>query len=146
MWLAWRGWQVTGVDVSATVLERAAEHAADKGVAERTHFEQHDLSQSFPGSPYDLVYALYLKSPVEFPRDQVLRWAADAVAPGGQLLIVSHGSVVPWSWNQAVAFPTPQEALDSIKLNHADWHTECLGAPERELTGPMGRPAWSKTS
>ena len=115
------------MDISATVLERAAEHAADKGVAERTHFEQHDLSQSFPGSPFDLVYALYLKSPVEFPRDQVLRRAADAVAPGGQLLIVSHGSVVPWSWNQKATFPTSQEALDSLDVNHADWHIALVG-------------------
>jgi len=141
VWLAQRGWQVTGVDISATVLERAAGHATDAGVAERTHFEQHDLSQSFPRSQFDLVYALYLESPVDFPRDQVLRRATDAVALGGLLLIVAHGSVAPWSWNQEATFPTPQEALDSLGLNLNGWQTEFLGAPERELTGPGGQIA-----
>lgn len=141
VWLAQRGWQVTGVDISATALERAAGHAADAGVAERTYFEQHDLSQSFPEGQFDLVYALYLESPVDFPRDHVMRRAADAVAPGGLLLIVSHGSVAPWSWNREATFLTPQEALDRLGLNLNGWHTEFLGAPERELTGPGGQAA-----
>ena len=144
VWLAQQGWQVTGVDISATALARAAQHAGAAGVSERTGFEQHDLSRTFPGGQFDLVYALYLESPVTFPRGQVLNRAADAVAPSGLLLIVLHGSVAPWSWNQDATFPTPQEALDQVGLNLTGWHTDFLGDPERELTGPDGRAATVK--
>ena len=140
VWLAAQGWQVTGVDISATALERAAGHAADAGVSERTHFERHDLSQSFSGGQFDLVYALYLESPVAFPRDQVLNRAADAVAPGGLLLIVQHGG--PWSQNSTHV--APQEALDRVGLNLDGWHTEFLGDPERELAGPHGQTITGK--
>ena len=141
VWLAEQGWQVTGADISATALERAARHAEDAGVSERTRFETHDLSQSFPAGQFELVYALYLESPVNFPRAQVLRRAADAVAPGGLLLIVLHGSVAPWSWNQNAVFPTAQQVLDGLGLKLEGWHTDFLGAPERELTGPGGKAA-----
>ena len=141
VWLAGQGWHVTGVDISATALERAAGYAEAAGVSGRTRFEAHDLSQSFPAGQFDLVYALYLESPVDFPRDQVLNWAADAVAPGGLLLVVLHGSVAPWSWSKDATFPTPQEALDSLHLKLDGWHTDYLGAPERGLTGPNGQTA-----
>ncbi|CAM4427473.1 class I SAM-dependent methyltransferase [Deinococcus marmoris] len=145
VWLAQQGWQVTGADISSTALERAAGHAADAGVSERTHFGQHDLSQSFPAGQFDLVYALYLESPMHLSRAQVLKQAADAVASGGLLLIVTHASVLPWAWKQEeIVFPEPQEALDSIGLNLDGWNTDFLGAPERELTGPDGRAATVK--
>ena len=35
LWLAQRGWQVTGVDISTTALQRAAEHAATAGPERR---------------------------------------------------------------------------------------------------------------
>lgn len=141
VWLAQQGWQVTGVDISSTALERAAGHAATAGVTERTHFEQHDLSQSFPAGQFDLVYVLYLESPMHIRRAQILQQAAEAVVPGGLLLAVTHASVPPWAWKQEATFPTPQEALDSIGLNQAEWRTEFLGDPERELTGPDGQTA-----
>lgn len=144
VWLAGQGWQVTGVDISATALERVAGHAKAAGVLGRTHFEQHDLSQSFPAGQFDLVYALYLESPVNFPRAQVLGRAAEAVAPGGLLLIVNHGSLAPWSWSQSAQFPTPQQALDGLGLKLEGWHTDFLGAPERELVGPGSRAAMVK--
>ena len=144
VWLAGQGWHVTGVDISATALDRAAGHARTAGVSGRTRFETHDLSQSFPTGQFDLVYALYLESPVHLPRAQVLRRAAEAVAPGGRLLIVNHGSVAPWSWNQNAEFPTPQQALDSLHLNLQGWAIDFLGAPERELIGPGGRAAQIK--
>jgi hypothetical protein len=38
--------------------------------------------------------------PVRVAPRPVLRTAAQAVRPGGLLLIVDHGSTAPWSWNQ----------------------------------------------
>lgn len=142
VWLARQGWQVTGVDISATALGRAARHAADVGVSARTHFEQHDLERSFPEGQFDLVYALYLQSPVAFPRDAVLRRAADAVAVGGLLLVIEHASAPSWVKEPKVQYPTAQEALDSIGLDLGGWELVFLGSPERavtEMPGPDGQ-------
>ena len=143
VWLARLGWRVTAVDVSTTALERAATHAAAAGVAARIDFQQHDLAHSFPAGAFDLVSAQYLHSPVEFPRDRVLRAAAGAVAPGGLLLIVEHASVAPWSWNQDPdrRFPTPHETLAALDLSPGRWDTDRLGAPERLAVGPNGETA-----
>ncbi|MGH3145474.1 MAG: class I SAM-dependent methyltransferase [Rubrobacter sp.] len=144
IWLAELGWRVTAVDVSATALDRAAAYAAEAGIADRIDFQRHDLAHTFPAGTFDLVSAQYLHSPVEFPRDRVLRAATRAVAPGGLLLVVGHGSVRPWAWNHDPhhsRFPTPEEVLASLDLSPGVWRTERLGSPERQATGPDGEPA-----
>jgi len=142
LWLAQRGWRMTAVDISSNALERAAAHAVTADVLERINFEQHDLTRAFPNGTFNLVYALYLQSPLAFRRQQVLQKAAAAVSPGGLLLIVDHASVAPWSWaDPDTVFPTPQEALKRLELNLNEWHTEFLGAPERLANGPEDQPA-----
>ncbi|MFJ5924736.1 FAD-dependent oxidoreductase [Kitasatospora sp. NPDC092948] len=98
IWLAQQGWQVTAVDISQVALDRAAARAAVEGVADRISWQRTDLANAFPTGRYDLVSAQFLHSPAEFPRERVLRHAADAVAPGGTLLIVSH-AVAPVRFN-----------------------------------------------
>ena len=145
VWLARRGWRVTAVDVSTTVLERAAENATNAGVSDLVECRQHDLASTFPGGRFDLVSALFLHSPVEFPRTRVLQAAARAVAPGGLLLIVEHASVAPWSWSDPdTIFPTPEQSLAALDLDHSLWHRKFVGAPEREATGPDGQKATVK--
>lgn len=143
IWLAEHGWHVTAVDVSATALDRTAAHAAAAGVEAGIDLQQHDLSQSFPTGAFELVSAQYLQSPVELPRDRVLRSAAARVAPGGLLLIVDHGSVPPWAGNHAphTPFASPEEVLAALDLSPARWRTELLGSPERQAVGPGGQPA-----
>ena len=140
IWLAKRGWRVTAVDVSSTVLARAAKNAEIAGVSDLIAFERHDLASTFPNGRFDLVCALFLHSPVEFPRTCVLQAAARAVSPGGLLLIVEHASVAPWSWaDPDTAFPTPEQSLAALDLDPSRWHSEFVGAPEREATGPNGQ-------
>jgi SAM-dependent methyltransferase len=90
IWLAQRGWTVTGVDVSETALAVAASHAQDAGVAEAITWERCDVGASLPEGPFDLVTSSYLHSPVEIPRGAILQAAAAAVAPGGTLLVIGH--------------------------------------------------------
>jgi SAM-dependent methyltransferase len=142
VWLALRGWRVVAVDVSGTALARAAINAETAGVSDLIAFERHDLASTFPDGRFDLVSALFLQSPVEFPRTRVLQAAARAVAPGGLLLIVEHAAVAPWSWaDPETSFPTPEQSLAALDLDPSLWLSEFVGAPEREATGPKGQSA-----
>ncbi|MEY9876410.1 thioredoxin reductase/SAM-dependent methyltransferase [Streptacidiphilus sp. MAP12-33] len=92
IWLAARGWQVTGTDISTVALARAAEHARAAGeeTAGRLTWSHTDLREAppAPGS-FDLVTAQFMHLPTD-PRRALFAALADAVAPGGTLLIVGH--------------------------------------------------------
>jgi thioredoxin reductase/SAM-dependent methyltransferase len=90
IWLAQHGWDVTGMDFSPAGLERARQHAAEAGVADRTSFRVGDVRTWEPGDErWDLVTAHYVHLPPE-PMLDVVRRLASAVAPGGTLLVVGH--------------------------------------------------------
>ena len=142
IWLARQGWRATGVDVSETALAAARNAAEAAGVPDRASFERHDLSKTFPDGRFDLVTAFFLHSPAHLPRAFVLRRAAEAVAPGGLFLSVTHASVAPWSWaDPDTVFPTPEEELAELELDPDTWTRVFVGAPAREATGPGGRTA-----
>jgi 2-polyprenyl-3-methyl-5-hydroxy-6-metoxy-1,4-benzoquinol methylase len=88
IWLAERGWRVTAVDFSAAGLARAERLAAERGVT--VDWLQADLAtwRPEPGG-YDLVLIAYLHLPATV-LSGVFRAAAEAVAPGGTLLVVGH--------------------------------------------------------
>lgn len=88
VWLAERGWEVTGVDFADVGLEKARALAAARGV-DATWVEADLLGYDPPHLAFDLVAILYLQLPAE-ERADVLRKAAAAVAPGGTLLVVAH--------------------------------------------------------
>ena len=88
VWLAARGWQVTGVDFSEVGLSKAARLADDRGVA--VDWVLADLlDYRPPGTGFDLVALLYLQLPAT-ERSLVLGRAAAAVAPGGMLFVLGH--------------------------------------------------------
>lgn len=90
VWLASRGWQVTGVDVSQVALDRAREHATDAGVADRTAWLQVDLLAGDPlPEAADLVSAQFMHLPAAV-FEEVYGAIAGAVRPGGTLLVVGH--------------------------------------------------------
>lgn len=90
VWLAERGWQVTANDVSTVALERARTEAERAGLGDRIEFGTADL-RTFapPARSFDLVSAQYLHLPSALRRTAYAR-LAEAVAPGGTLLIVAH--------------------------------------------------------
>jgi 2-polyprenyl-3-methyl-5-hydroxy-6-metoxy-1,4-benzoquinol methylase len=90
IWLAREGWRVTGADFSAKGLARAAEHAEQAGVADRTDWWEVDArSLSADGRTYDLVTTHFLHPP-DGGMVEVTRRLCEAVAPGGHLLVVGH--------------------------------------------------------
>ncbi|WP_173165031.1 class I SAM-dependent methyltransferase [Phytohabitans suffuscus] len=90
IWLASQGWTVTGADFSANGLARAARHAEEAGVADRVDWWRVDARAfAAAGRSYDLVTSHYLHAP-EGGMVEVTRRLAEAVAPGGHLLVVGH--------------------------------------------------------
>jgi 2-polyprenyl-3-methyl-5-hydroxy-6-metoxy-1,4-benzoquinol methylase len=90
IWLAQQGWRVTGADFSANGLARAARHAEEAGVADRTDWWQVD-ARTFDaaGRSFDLVSTHFLHPP-DGGMVAVVGLLAEAVAPGGHLLVVGH--------------------------------------------------------
>ena len=93
IWLAARGWIVTGVDISPVGLERAAAHAAaaSEAIAARIEWCRADLfADDFePFGAFDLVSSHYLHLPPAV-RERAIGRLASAVLPGGSLLVVQH--------------------------------------------------------
>jgi SAM-dependent methyltransferase len=88
LWLAARGWQVTATDISTVALKRAAAHAELQALT--IEWQQADLlTEAPPASAYDLVTAHYMHLPSALRRTLYGR-LADAVSPGGTLLLVGH--------------------------------------------------------
>jgi len=142
VWLAENGWQVTAVDISETAIGRAAAAADARGVRDRIEFERHDLSDTFPEGTFDLISAQFLHSTVRLERPQILRNAADAVAPGGRLVIVDHAAPPPFSKKvpHDHPFPSPEEVLAELDLPDEQWERARVDVVERDGTDPDGQP------
>ncbi len=90
IWLARQGWRVTGADFSTNGLARAARHAEEAGVAERTDWWQVDARTfAADGRSFDLVTTHFLHPP-NGGMVAVTTLLSEAVAPGGHLLVVGH--------------------------------------------------------
>ncbi|WDZ83112.1 FAD-dependent oxidoreductase [Micromonospora cathayae] len=141
VWLAGRGWQVTAVDLAPTAVQRARAHAAAAGVGDRVTVRHADLRVTPPEpGAYDLVSAHYVHLPAAAWRDLVAR-LADAVAPGGTLLIVGHH---PWDLRttaRRMHFPdlmfTAEQAADLLDPNR--WQVTVAQARPRATTDHDGR-------
>ena len=151
IWLAGRGWQVTGADIAIAALNRAAERAADVGIAERVQWVQADLSSWEPDTGYDLVtthYAHPAMPQLEF-YDRTASW----VAPGGTLLIVGHlhhdasadghghGSAHGHGHESdgPPASASATAATITARLDPALWEVVTAEESDRTMSGPGGQ-------
>ena len=88
VWLASLGWDVTAVDYADVAVAKGIERATRAGVA--VDFQVRDLLDYLPEArTFDLVLILYLHMSSD-GRRLVLERAADAVAPGGTLVLIGH--------------------------------------------------------
>lgn len=139
IWLAARGWEVTGADVAGTALGYAEDRAAAAGLAGRIAWVQADLSVWEPDTRFDLVtthYAHPAMGQLDF-YDRIASW----VAPGGTLLIVGHlhhhssaGDTHPPATASATA------AAITDRLDPAVWKIVTAEESHRSVIGPGGRP------
>jgi SAM-dependent methyltransferase len=107
IWLAERGWHVTGVDFADAALGLAEERGPD------IDWVLADLREYQPEpASYDLALLLYLHVPAG-ERRPILARAAGALAPGGTMLVVGHDRTNPGTGAPGPSSPevlyTPEE-------------------------------------
>ncbi|WSA86583.1 NAD(P)/FAD-dependent oxidoreductase [Micromonospora sp. NBC_01796] len=142
IWLAARGWQVTGVDISGVALQRAAERATEQGadIADRLTWQQVDVMSWDPApARYDLVSAQFMHLPRPALRALHRRLAA-AVRPGGTLLIVGHH---PSDLDTSMGRPDRADLMFTAEqvaatLDPNEWDITAA-TPPRQATDPEGR-------
>lgn len=150
-WLAARGWRATGIELSSTAVARAEAAAAEAGIGiDRARFVVADLGE-WAGDPgaidggeargFDLVTASFFQSPVELPRERILRAAAARVASGGHLVLVSHAAAPSWAPSHGGDFPSPESELAMLDPDPDEWETVTAEVRTRAITGPDGAPA-----
>ncbi|MFJ9623928.1 class I SAM-dependent methyltransferase [Streptomyces sp. NPDC101181] len=143
IWLATRGWRVTGADWSSTGLESSARTAAAAGadIAERITWRQADVRTWDPAPErFDLVSAQFMHLP-RTDLHALHRRLAAAVRPGGTLLVVSHH---PADRDPSVGRPGSADLFATGEemaavLDPAAWAVVEASAPERVGPGPDGR-------
>lgn len=144
LWLAERGWEATGIDLSATAVARARAAAAGRGIDAR--FVVADLGEWAQATvaadeTYDLVTASFLQSPVELPRGRILRAALARARPGGRLVVISHAAPPAWARDHPGDFPSPEEELALLDLDASMFKVEEAQVRRREVRAPDGAEA-----
>lgn len=130
VWLATRGWRVTGVDIAERALDRAAERAAASGVSYRLTWIRADLSTWEPGATYDLVSTHYAHASI--PQLDLYTRLATWVAPGGILLIVGHGGAA----HPGEASVTATDVVERLGLK--EWDIVTASEERRTVTQGHG--------
>lgn len=138
IWLAGRGWQVTGIDISRVALDRAAQTADEAGVAVDWILADF-VAQPPARDAYDLVtshYPALLRTDIDRAVDAVIR----GVAPGGTLLFVGHEVSDPSVPREHGFEPDDYVQPDDVAARlDADWSIEVNETRER-APSPSRRP------
>jgi phosphatidylethanolamine/phosphatidyl-N-methylethanolamine N-methyltransferase len=84
-----RDCQVTGIDLSASMLEKARERVARKGINNVRLLEMDAADIKFADNSFDIVYAPYVISVVPDPVAVVAEMRR-VCRPGGRIIILNH--------------------------------------------------------
>jgi thioredoxin reductase/SAM-dependent methyltransferase len=137
LWLAGRGWQVTAADFATTALERAAAHAEAAGL--KVDWVHADLTSWIPPARFDLVSSHYLHVPGD-ERNAAFARLANAVAPGGTLLIVGHHESDLHTSMQRPNIPGMFFTAEEVAASLGDgWEIQVAVARPRTSVDPEGR-------
>jgi len=145
LWLAARGWHATAVDFSAVALQRAASLAKEQLGPNAGHLVtlEADVQRWAPRPrAYDLVLVVYLHLRKK-QRSAIMASAAEAVAPGGTLLVVGHDLENLTSGHGGPQDPAvlyrPSDIVADIEPAHLD--VVRAETAVRSLTDAKGQPA-----
>lgn len=109
--------EISGIDVSPDMLEKAREKVAEKGLTHVTRISEMDArALTFPDDHFDTVVAMYLVSVVPEP-ERVLAEMARVCKPGGEVLIVNH-------FVRETGFLAALERLFAPLANVIGWHSD----------------------
>jgi phosphatidylethanolamine/phosphatidyl-N-methylethanolamine N-methyltransferase len=81
--------QVTGIDLSSSMLEKARERVAREGLRNVRLMEMDAANLTFADDSFDIVYAPYLVSVVPDPV-KVVREMRRVCKPGGKIIVLNH--------------------------------------------------------
>ena len=114
------GVEVTGIDASAEMLEKAREKVAELGLSHVKALREMDArALDFPDNSFDSVAAMHIMSVVPEP-ERVMAEMARVLRPGGTMLIVNHfardGSENGW-------LPWAERKLAPL-ANLLGWHSD----------------------
>lgn len=132
IWLAQQGWDVTASDISQRALARVNAGAEQHGVEVKLLHADANAASPFGGQQFDLVTASYASIPCT-PDHRGITNFLNAVAPGGQLLIVNH-DVEEMSAALARAGHTGTRPFDhEAFVSTKDFITELEASPHWEI-------------
>ncbi|WP_265444030.1 SAM-dependent methyltransferase [Flexivirga meconopsidis] len=138
IWLAQHGLRVTGVDIADAALRQAAEAASSAGVADRIEWARADLDDWEPDRTWDLVLASFLHSPAVSDRAPLLDRVREWVAPGGELIVLSHLRAPEWREPHDMHLPSLREIEKC--LGRPGWSVESAGETVTDMPSPEGAP------
>lgn len=136
LWLAARGWTVTGVDISPVAVRRARDAATKAGLDEQAAFVDADFEEwaSTASSQFDLVSIqfLHLESA---KRDRMIEVASTLVADGGTIVVVGHDlagqQLVHEHPGMADIYFAP-DRIQALLSPRATWHVQSAQIVARE--------------
>jgi 2-polyprenyl-3-methyl-5-hydroxy-6-metoxy-1,4-benzoquinol methylase len=108
LWLATKGWDVTGFDISQAGLDAATASAKSLGVPLRTMRESVD-DFDYGRERWDLVLLIY--APVRYESKELMKRIRDSIKPGG--LVIVEDEI---EWSAARKDPRPPGSLSSGEL------------------------------
>ncbi|MBB6333892.1 bifunctional 2-polyprenyl-6-hydroxyphenol methylase/3-demethylubiquinol 3-O-methyltransferase UbiG [Schaalia hyovaginalis] len=142
LWLAERGWEVVGVDVSATAIERYLEGARLIGAQDRASGIV-GSAQSFtaPGA-FDLISFFYLHPGEETPGGLAALITAQArrLRPGGRILVAAHAVIPPGRPGPARTYRL-DGLLSALDGEVAQWRVELAEERWKDLPATGELPA-----
>lgn len=155
IWLAEKGWDATGIDLSTTAIDRARKAAESRRIS--AEFAVADVSTWEPKDQdrrggFDLVIGCFLHTRLPDTREELLSRVSAHVAPGGALLLVSHATMPTWAAEHSEKLdhrlehhhepvsPNGDFAL-LIGASPARWEIEHAETRTRQVTSPTGEPA-----
>jgi len=148
IWLARQGRNVTGIDLSTVAIQRAKESAAVLNLDAQFHATDAIEYASHVGSKFDVVTVSFMHSRDEDQRAETMRAIPSFVKPGGQLLVISHAAMPPWSRHHEHEDRSPRPTFDITAASEIEalglddtWEIQVAQELERPATGPDGEEA-----